>query len=147
MSSTLTAAAAKAKPGIPPAPSSSRKRRVLWMVSGLLALVLAGMLALAFTVTADDAGSGTPGSSASSTTAAASPASMAGAAAPLAASGELVVDRLPGPPPREIAGQAVDADGNSLNPDLTGPGDDSAYLKDDDKDADSNDKPKAGAPR
>ena len=110
----------------------ARKRRLLWVISAVLALLLAGILTLAFSLGGDDSAT----TVVAAPLASAAPVATAGSAADTADSGEIVVDHPPGPRPREISGVAVDADGNSLDPNLVGPGDDSPFQKDDDKNGD-----------
>jgi len=136
---------AKARPALPARAAPARKSRLLWIVSGVLVLLLAGMLYLAFSLGADDSAPASGKQNALATPVATNPAAIPDG---VADSGEIVVDRLPGPPPREINGTPVDADGNSLDPNLTGPGDDSPFQKDGDDNADDNNNDnKASAPR
>ena len=129
MSSSIAAATRKTPPARTQGPGS--RRRLIWIGSGLLVLVLAALLALAFSLGADEPAPPAPVQAMAAPSALAAPA---GAAMPSADSGELVVDRPPGPPPRMINGVAVDAEGNSLDPNLTRPADDADEAKDDSTD-------------
>jgi hypothetical protein len=129
MSSSIATAPRKATPAR--TQSNAGRRRLLWAGSGLLVLVLAALLALAFSLGTDQPAAPVPASVSTTTVA---PAHPADAALPTADSAEMVVDNLPGPPPRIINGMAVDAEGNSIDPNLTRPADDADTEKDDSAD-------------